>query len=109
VRHHHERWDGKGYPDGLAGEAIPLGARIIAVIDAFDAMTSARPYAQPLSTADALARIEAGAGTRWDPAVVAALIECLGQLGVGERAVGEPLTLEAISKQLPVWRTRCAA
>ena len=75
VRHHHERWDGAGYPDGLAGEAIPLGARILAVADTFDALTSARAY-RPARGRDAVLRILAdGAGTQWDPRVVTALTE----------------------------------
>jgi putative two-component system response regulator len=72
VRGHHERWDGQGYPDGLAGEAIPLGARIVAVADAFDAMTTQRPYNLVKSVPDALACLRDGAGTSWDPQVVAA-------------------------------------
>jgi HD-GYP domain-containing protein (c-di-GMP phosphodiesterase class II) len=72
VRSTHERWDGAGYPDGLAGEAIPLGARIVAVADAFDAMTSERPYRAALSHADALTELGRCAGTQFDPAVVAA-------------------------------------
>lgn len=75
VRHHHERWDGAGYPEGLAGDEIPLGARIIAVADAFDAMTSARAY-RPASGPDAVLKtIEQGAGTQWDPRVVEAFLE----------------------------------
>jgi HD-GYP domain-containing protein (c-di-GMP phosphodiesterase class II) len=77
VRHHHERWDGTGYPDRLAGAAIPLGARVVAVADAFDAMTSDRPYRGALSEADALGRIAAGAGTYWDPAIVEAFLALL--------------------------------
>ena len=77
VRHHHERWDGAGYPDGLAGEAIPLGARLIAVADAFDAMTSRRPYRPELTEAAARAELEQGAGVQWDPTVVAAFVAML--------------------------------
>lgn len=72
VRHHHERWDGKGYPDGLSGEAIPLGARVIAVADSFDAMTSNRPYRRALSFSTALDEIVRNSGTQFDPQVVAA-------------------------------------
>jgi diguanylate cyclase (GGDEF)-like protein len=74
IRHHHERWDGGGYPDGIAGEQIPLGARIIAVADAFDAMTSNRPYRDRQAAATALREIHANAGTQFDPEVVLALL-----------------------------------
>lgn len=67
VYHHHERWDGSGYPDGIAGDAIPLGARIIALSDAFDAMTAQRPYQPSRTSAEALAEIERCAGTQFDP------------------------------------------
>jgi diguanylate cyclase (GGDEF)-like protein len=72
VLHHHERWDGDGYPDRLRGEAIPLGARIIFVADAFDAMTSERVYRRPLSQRAALEELERCAGSQFDPAIVAA-------------------------------------
>ncbi|HEU4656109.1 MAG TPA: HD-GYP domain-containing protein [Capillimicrobium sp.] len=72
VRHHHERWDGTGYPDGLAGEEIPLAARVFAVADALDALTTDRPYRPASSLADARAVIAAAAGTQFDPAVVEA-------------------------------------
>jgi len=72
VLHHHERWDGRGYPDGLAGEAIPLGARIVFVADAYDAMTTERVYGRRLSSTKALAELHQCAGTQFDPAVVAA-------------------------------------
>jgi putative nucleotidyltransferase with HDIG domain len=70
VRHHHERLDGGGYPDGLVGGEIPLGARIIAVADTFDAVTSARPYRQAMAHREALALLGAEAGTQLDPEVV---------------------------------------
>ena len=73
VRSHHERWDGSGYPDGLAREEIPLASRVIAACDCFHAMTAARPYRPALGTAVALAELVGGAGTHFDPAVVAAL------------------------------------
>jgi two-component system, cell cycle response regulator len=72
VRHSHERWDGAGYPDALAGAEIPLGARIVAVADAFDAMTSPRPYSAALAPEAALEELERCAGTQFDPAVVSA-------------------------------------
>jgi putative two-component system response regulator len=76
VRSHHERWDGSGYPDGLAGRDIPLGARIFAVADALDAMTDRRPYRRPLRWEAALARIRKDAGTQFDADVVDGLVAC---------------------------------
>jgi two-component system, cell cycle response regulator len=73
VRSTHERWDGAGYPDGLAGEEIPLAARILAACDTFTATTSARPYRPQMTEEEALAELERNAGTQFDPAVVAAL------------------------------------
>jgi putative nucleotidyltransferase with HDIG domain len=83
IMHHHERYDGKGYPDGLAGEEIPLGARILAVADSFEAMMSDRPYRKALPAEDAVKELEANAGTQFDPTVVQAFIEVLkdGDLG----------------------------
>ena len=85
VLHHHERWDGAGYPARLAGDQIPLGARIIFVADAYDAMTSDRAYSQAMSQREALAELERCAGTQFDPAVVRALAEELLRAG-GEAA-----------------------
>jgi diguanylate cyclase (GGDEF)-like protein/putative nucleotidyltransferase with HDIG domain len=75
ILHHHERWDGRGYPDRLPGNEIPLGARIIFVVDAYDAMTSDRVYRGRLTQLDALIELERCAGTQFDPSVVAALAE----------------------------------
>ncbi|MGC4105762.1 MAG: HD domain-containing phosphohydrolase [Thermomicrobiales bacterium] len=72
IRHHHERWDGMGYPDGLSGESIPLGSRIIAVADTFEAMTANRPYRRALPAEIAYKEILANSGTQFDPAVVSA-------------------------------------
>src|SRR6185369_1137625 len=72
ARHHHERFDGSGYPDNLAGLAIPLAARIVAVADVFDALTSNRVYHRAIHAADAAQVIVEGAGTQFDPAVVEA-------------------------------------
>ena len=74
ARHHHERWDGTGYPDGLANDRITLVARIVAVADAFDAMTSDRPYRLALPLGDAFAELQAKAGTHFDPACVRAFL-----------------------------------
>lgn len=81
IRNHHERIDGTGYPDGLAGDDIPLGARIVAICDAFDAMISDRPYRRGLTHANALATLIAGAGTQWDAQLV----------GIFRTLVSEPL------------------
>ena len=75
VLHHHERWDGDGYPSGLAGEAIPLEARIVSVADAYDAMTSDRPYRAALSRSEALAEVGRCIGTQFDPVVAGALLQ----------------------------------
>jgi HD-GYP domain-containing protein (c-di-GMP phosphodiesterase class II) len=77
VRHHHERWDGGGYPDGLAGEEIPIGARVIAVCDAYEAMTSTRPYRPALAEPVARERLIAGTGTQFDPAAAWGLLGAL--------------------------------
>ena len=75
VLHHHERWDGAGYPDGLRGDAIPLGARIIFVADAYDAMTSDRVYRAKRSPEEAIAELERCSGTQFDPEIVTAFVE----------------------------------
>jgi HD-GYP domain-containing protein (c-di-GMP phosphodiesterase class II) len=77
VRATHEAWDGTGYPDGLAGDDIPLTARIVTVVDAFDAMTSQRAYRRPLPRHEALRRLRAGAGMQFDPGVVNAILRVL--------------------------------
>jgi diguanylate cyclase (GGDEF)-like protein len=81
VRHHHERFDGGGYPDGLAGEEIPLESRVILVADAFEAMTSDRPYRQAPGQAFAILELGRNAGTQFDPAVVEALTRVLARAG----------------------------
>lgn len=73
VRHHHERWDGKGYPDGLSGEAIPILARILATVDAYDAMTMPRPYRPPRTPEEALEELRRCSGSQFDPRVVGAV------------------------------------
>ena len=77
VRHHHEWFDGSGYPDGLVGEAIPLQARIIAIADAFDALTTDRPYHTALPFSVALDELARGAGTHFDPALVRIFTESI--------------------------------
>lgn len=75
VRSTHERWDGEGYPDRLAGKDIPLGARIIFICDAYNAMTEGRPYRPPLSSEQAIEELQGGAGTQFDPELVRAFVE----------------------------------
>ncbi len=79
ARWHHERWDGLGYPDRLFGERIPLFARIVAVADTFDAMTAPRSYGAALAVEDALAELEANAGTQFDPVVARAFVSLVAE------------------------------
>lgn len=102
VRWHHERFDGRGFPDGLRGVQIPLAARIVAVADSFDAMTSERPYRSPLDLDDVVAELEAGAGAQFDPRCVAAFMAVLNR------------ALELVTVTTPLcirrrWRTRAPA
>ena len=78
VMHHHERWDGTGYPHGLEGQKIPLEARILAVADAYDAMTSHRPYREPRTREEALSEVERCAGSQFDPHVARAFVALAG-------------------------------
>jgi HD-GYP domain-containing protein (c-di-GMP phosphodiesterase class II) len=92
VLYHHERYDGQGYPQGLKGEEIPLLARVLAVADAYDAMSTNRPYRTGLSCADVEARLEQGKGQQWDGRVVEALLRCRQQVHlIRQRGVGESL------------------
>ena len=77
VRAHHERWDGRGYPAGLAGEDIPLAARLVAVADAFDAMTTDRPYRSALPADEAVRRLRSGGGEQWDRTVVDVFVDLM--------------------------------
>jgi HD-GYP domain-containing protein (c-di-GMP phosphodiesterase class II) len=89
VRHHHERFDGKGYPWGLKGNAIPLESRIILIADTFDAMTSDRPYRRGMSTGLALAELEKNAGSQFDPHLVAVALGASAQLETARLEMGE--------------------
>lgn len=93
VRYHHERYDGTGFPEGLKKEEIPLGARIISVADAFDAMISERPYKKALSPAQAIEELKRCAGTQFDPAIVQVMISCWKELRPGENGADEPVAL----------------
>ncbi len=89
VEAHHEKWDGSGYPRGLRGEAIPLGARIFALVDAFDAMTSDRPYRRSLTFEKALEQISKAAGTQFDPEVVRCFVDLCADAESGRIFLGE--------------------
>ncbi len=88
VRGHHERFDGKGYPDGLSGDQIPLLARLISIPDCFDALTTSRAYRAALPVAQALAIIRAGAGTQFEPELVRAFLQVAPKLPVGDFRCG---------------------
>jgi len=96
ARHHHERWDGKGYPDGLAGDAIPLSARLMAIADVFDALISRRVYKEPMAFGEARAIIAEGRGGQFDPDVVDAfLADYDGFCAIAERYADSEATVAA--------------
>lgn len=94
IRHHHEHWNGAGYPDGIAGQDIPLGSRIIAVADAFDAMTSDRPYRRAMSSRTALEEIRRNSGSQFDPHVVEAFERVQSQ-----QSEPRPLTVSGAGRE----------
>jgi HD-GYP domain-containing protein (c-di-GMP phosphodiesterase class II) len=102
IRHHHEGWDGNGYPDGLAGEEIPLLARILHVVDVFDALLSEKPYAQGCSQLQAIEELLANRGRQFDPLVVNAFVALLDEDGAisGKEFVWDPKPLEKIKKAI---------
>jgi putative nucleotidyltransferase with HDIG domain len=81
VRHHHESWNGRGYPDGLRGEEIPLSARIVTVADSFDAMTTDRPYRKALSLDEAVHRLEEASGVQFDAGLVKIFVKYIREKG----------------------------
>ncbi len=85
IRHHHEDWDGSGYPDGIAGEEIPIGARIIAACTAYDSMVHIRAYRPPMDEEEAIRQIRADAGAKYDPAVVDTFLRVLQKRQIRER------------------------
>jgi len=90
VRHEHERWDGNGYPDGIAGDEIPLTSRIVLACDAYNALVSDRPYRSKLTRAEAISELERCAGSQFDPTVVAMLLDLLGAEGDVRPAAIDP-------------------
>jgi hypothetical protein len=92
IRHHHERWDGWGAPDGLTGEAIPLGARIIAVAETYEALIASRPYREALNPTQARDALKALAGTQLDPKVVGVLLDILGHETASPSWTAAPFT-----------------
>jgi putative nucleotidyltransferase with HDIG domain len=92
VRHHHENWDGTGYPDRIAGTDIPIGARILSVVDCFDALTSDRPYRKRMTDEAALAILHERRGTMYDPLVVDVFSKCFKRIMPGEEASTHPAT-----------------
>ena len=107
VRHHHENWDGTGYPDRIAGEAIPLGARILSVVDCFDALTSDRPYRRALTTEAALDILRERSGTMYDPRVVEKFIEIHAELTALADAETPPVPAPADPVPRRRGRVRC--
>ena len=94
VLYHHERCDGRGYPDGLVGDAIPLLARILAVADAYDAMSASRPYRAAMPCRRVEEILAEGAGTQWDRRVVEAFVRCRQKVhAIRQRGVGDSLRL----------------
>jgi hypothetical protein len=104
VRHHHERWDGKGYPDRVRGQSIPLGARIIAVADTFDAMTTSRPYRPALSRQYAIDEIRNGALSQFDPQIVASFLQVMEESSKIRSITGEDFRPSADElENVPAW------
>ena len=89
VRHHHENWDGSGYPDALSAQTIPIGARILAIVDCYDALTSERPYREPMSHGRAVDLIVARRATMYDPAILDVFVRVVQRLRSSD-AVRDP-------------------
>jgi diguanylate cyclase (GGDEF)-like protein/putative nucleotidyltransferase with HDIG domain len=98
VRSHHEKWNGQGYPEGLKGDAIPMGARILSVVDCFDALTSERPYRRAMSAADAMKHVVSEAGTSFDPRVVTAIEKRYRELELASVSSSTTGVAEVVSK-----------
>ena len=108
VRHHHENWDGTGYPDRLAGTDIPIGARILSVVDCFDALTSDRPYRPRLRDAEAVKMLSLRRGTMYDPLVVDSFLRVHSEMNIGaeEDALDEGAGERAVEESGRCARTR---
>jgi HD-GYP domain-containing protein (c-di-GMP phosphodiesterase class II) len=94
IRHHHEAYDGSGYPDGLKGDQIPLISRIVSVADTFDAMTTDRPYRKAKGKLEAVEELKRCAGTSFDPTVVEAFVESLGTRQPAVEVESQPAKIE---------------
>ena len=108
ARSHHERWDGSGHPDGLAGSAIPLAARIVSLAEAFDAMTHDRPWRKALPLPVALDQIRSEAGRQFDPALVGPFIDCVERLQQGQPDLEAFLSADAEGSDLVMLQARLA-
>lgn len=102
IRHHHERWDGTGYPDGLKGEGIPLGARIVALADAFDAIVRGRPYRAARTTEEAYDELRKHSGTQFDPGLVPLFIEETDRDGAGVAPSVELPRVALLGQEAPI-------
>jgi putative two-component system response regulator len=96
IRHHHEHWNGEGYPDRLRGDAIPVGARIVGIVDAFDAIVYGRPYRPARSVAEAISILEAEAGRQFDPGLVRLFVPIVEHDAGRERPAASFSVLEAL-------------
>jgi putative nucleotidyltransferase with HDIG domain len=103
VRHHHEQWNGQGYPDGLAGESIPIGARILSVVDCFDALTSDRPYRRRMTDEQATAILVARSGTMYDPRIVSTFVALIPTLRQ-EDAIAEGIHVDRRNAEGAAWQ-----
>ena len=101
IRHHHEKFDGSGYPDNLSGDSIPQGARILAIVDSYDAMTSERPYRPPTDPEKAVYEIEKHAGTQFDPQWVEIFLELFQSGSITEALSIESSASAAYSGTIP--------
>jgi HD-GYP domain-containing protein (c-di-GMP phosphodiesterase class II) len=116
VRHHHERWDGQGYPDGISASSIPLASRIILIADTVDAMTTDRPYRKRLSLDIVIAELQKCRGTQFDPGIVDVAISSVAvrRLIAGPSAAGEemaplaPRSLRVTRPSGAFWKTKRA-